>query len=140
MAERNTILAPVSAGELVDKLTILRIKSARITDTTKLENVHREMDQLEAIAGRILPELDQIEPLVADLAQVNGRLWQVEDDIRQCEACGDFGPQFVELARSVYRLNDQRADLKRRINEHVGSPLVEEKQYSQYGRPTDFCP
>ena len=132
MKEQREILIPVSAGELVDKITILRIKSERINGPDLSTAIHRELAQLEAIAHGAFPQLGEIELLTAELAQINARLWQVEDDIRQCEGCGDFGPQFVGLARSVYRLNDARADIKRRINNEVGSALIEAKQYAQY--------
>jgi hypothetical protein len=133
MIMQEPILAPVSAGELVDKITILRIKFARLVDAAKRQHVSRELGLLEAIAERSLAERSQIETLVTDLKDVNARLWEVEDDIRGCEACGDFGQSFVELARSVYRLNDMRAEIKRQINERVGSRIVEAKQYRPYG-------
>jgi len=121
-----TLQAPVSWGELVDKITILEIKAARIVDPAKLANVQRELQALVAVRDA------QGKPpamLAAELRQVNEALWDIEDRIRECEQRGDFGPTFIELARSVYKTNDRRAALKRRINDAMGSELVEEKSY-----------
>lgn len=123
----DDILVPISAGELLDKITILEIKSERIQNPEQLKNVTRELAALRMAADR----LHQI-PLqgpVASLKNVNTKLWDVEDNIRECEARADFGPRFVELARAVYRLNDERARLKRTINETSGSRYIEEKSY-----------
>jgi hypothetical protein len=137
MENVNAILVPVSAGELIDKITILRIKASRMTDLDKLNNVRQELAQLEAIAWRALPQSSHSGALAAKLANVNSQLWQVEDDIRKCEGCGDFGPRFVELARTVYRLNDARAEWKRSINIQSGSSLIEEKQYVPYASKSE---
>jgi len=118
--------APVSIGELVDKITILEIKSERIADPAKLANVARELTLLRATLGRVI---DDAPDAIHDLRKVNSALWDVEDDLRDLEAKGEFGDTFVELARSVYRLNDRRAALKRDINQACGSDLVEEKSY-----------
>jgi len=125
----KTIAIPGAAGELVDKITILEIKSERISDGQKLQNVRNELALLrklqadEALSHRLLDELTR------GLKAVNGELWEVEDNIRLCEKSGDFGPAFVVLARAVYRLNDQRAALKREINLLFNSAIVEEKSY-----------
>lgn len=122
-----TLLAPISWGELIDKITILEIKSARIADPAKRANVQRELQALTQVRdtqGGATPAA-----LVAELRQVNEQLWEIEDLIRDCEGRGDFGPAFVDLARRVYKTNDRRAALKRRINEQLGSDLVEEKSY-----------
>lgn len=124
------ILAPISAGELVDKITILRVKAGRIGDAAKLANVRRELALLEALAARELP--GGLEALATELQSVNAALWEVEDGKRDCERRGDFGQGFVELARRVYRENDRRAAIKRAINEAVGSEIVEEKSYGAY--------
>jgi len=124
------ILAPISAGELVDKITILRVKAGRIGDAAKLANVRRELALLEALAARELP--GGLEALATELQSVNAVLWEVEDGKRDCERRGDFGQGFVELARRVYRENDRRAAIKRAINEAVGSEIVEEKSYGAY--------
>ncbi|MCC7048136.1 MAG: hypothetical protein IT562_15595 [Alphaproteobacteria bacterium] len=124
-----TPLAPVSWGELIDKITILEIKARRIADPAKRANVARELQALVAVrdAGGALPPA--VAPLAAELGAVNDALWEIEDAIRGCEAAGDFSARFVALARKVYTTNDRRAALKRRINELLGSELVEEKSY-----------
>ncbi len=124
------VFVPVSFGELVDKITILRIKSARIADPAKLGNVRTELRLLEAARGRCDGNDADIAELEKALQEVNERLWDAEERIRDCERRADFGPAFVELARSVYKSNDVRAALKRRISEVSGSPLIEEKHYA----------
>jgi tetratricopeptide (TPR) repeat protein len=126
----GAIVVEIAPGELLDKITILHIKSERIRDATKLQNVRRELEMLEAARQRSLLPSEELAQLVAELKTVNEALWEVEDELRVSERHQDFGPRFVELARSVYRHNDRRAALKRRINERFGSGLVEEKQYS----------
>jgi len=123
-----SILIPVSAGELVDKITILRVKAARI-DPAKRPNVVKELALLEAVAAQALPDLAE---LAAELEAVNGQLWDIEEGKRDCERRGEFGQEFITLARSVYVENDRRAAIKRRINEAVGSDLIEEKSYRPY--------
>ncbi len=127
------ILVPTSPGELIDKLTILRIKTERITDPAKLENVRHEQGVLDAIAARALPDLTELRALWADLYDINAALWVIEDDIRDCEKAGDFGPTFVALARAVYVTNDRRAKVKKDINLLLGSAIVEEKSYADHG-------
>lgn len=129
------ILAPVSAGELLDKIAILRIKAARIADAAKLANVRRELGALEAVAAAAVPPRPGLPALEAELRAVNEALWDVEDDIREHDARGDFGPAFVRLARAVYATNDRRAAIKRAINDLTGSALVEEKSYRAHGGP-----
>ncbi len=123
------LLAPVSVGELLDKITILRIKAARIPDEAKLAHVRAELAALEAVAAGVAPA-PGLEAAVAALQATNETLWEVEDAIRLCEARGDFGPDFVRLARAVYVTNDRRAALKREVNRLTGSALVEEKSYA----------
>jgi len=123
------LVVEISAGELLDKITILRLKQQKISDPGKLANVRAELEALEAVWQRAIAESPQLDLLAAELQQINTRLWDVEDDIRACEAAGDFGAVFIELARSVYHLNDRRGDIKRRINLLLGSRLIEEKQY-----------
>ena len=122
----------VSAGELVDKITILEIKAERIADPVKLANVHRELRSLTATRREALPSSQELDELTAELRRINERLWEIEDDIRDCERESDFGERFIELARAVYRANDRRAGAKRSINELLGSELVEEKDYADY--------
>ena len=127
-----SIMAPISAGELVDKITILRVKAQRIGDAAKEANVRKELALLEAIAEGALPKTPEMERLTAELAQVNAALWDIEDGKRDCERRGEFGDRFVQLARSVYVENDRRAAIKRAINEAAGSDIVEEKSYKAY--------
>jgi len=123
------IFIEVGAGELVDKATILDIKHERIADPAKRANVARELLALEAARAGLRRALPALAALEAELKRVNETLWDVEDAIRRCEASGDFGPRFVELARAVYKNNDRRAELKKRINLLSGARIVEEKSY-----------
>jgi len=128
----NDILVPVSPGELLDKITILRIKAARILDAAKLANVKLELALLEATwrdSGCAARGLAQDERA---LERVNEQLWDIEDRIRDKEARQTFDREFIELARAVYVSNDERAAIKKRINAHLGSRIVEEKSYKQY--------
>lgn len=126
------ILAPISAGELIDKITILRVKAERIGDSAKEANVRKELALLEATALSHIPPSAEMDRLTADLQAVNAALWDVEDGKRDCERRQDFGPEFVALARRVYIENDQRAAIKRAINVAAGSDIVEEKSYRPY--------
>ncbi len=128
----DTPLVPVSWGELLDKISILEIKSERMTDAAALANVRVELDQLNAVAADMLAARADVVAVEADLRGVNEALWKIEDDIRDCERLGDFGAAFIALARAVYRTNDERGKLKRRINAMLGSALVEEKHYAAY--------
>lgn len=121
------LLVPISAGELLDKITILEIKSERITNPDQHANITRELAALHHVAAAL--DVGKLQALIASLKSINGELWHVEDDIRECEERGDFGARFIELARSVYRLNDERGRLKRTINTMSGSRFVEEKLY-----------
>jgi hypothetical protein len=127
-----SILAPISAGELVDKITILRVKARRIGDSAKEANVRKELALLEATAGEHLPDNADLARLTAELTEVNAALWDIEDGKRDCERRQDFGEGFVALARRVYIDNDKRAAIKRAINEVAGSEIVEEKSYKPY--------
>ena len=123
------ILIPVSVGELVDKITILQIKANRFSGEA-LVNVQRELALLESVLESCGMELPT--KLVEALSEINQRLWTIEDAIREREASNCFDARFIELARSVYRCNDQRAALKRQINTATGSQLIEEKGYAAY--------
>lgn len=125
----SDILVPVSAGELVDKLTILAIKSEKIVDAEKLKNIQSEFDALSKVAAEALPQSENLKKLWSQLQSINEDLWTIEEDIRAYEDRSDFGAGFVALARSVYVTNDERFAIKRRINILVGSRLVEEKSY-----------
>ena len=120
----------IAPGELIDKITILEIKRDRIADPVKLANVTTELDLLTAARARAIRPSPNLGQLTAELKKTNESLWEIEDAIRVCERNQDFGPQFIELARSVYRQNDRRADLKRHINTLLGSKLIEEKSYA----------
>lgn len=124
---------PVSIGELVDKLTILRVKSERITDSEKLVHVQKELDllteRLESLPGGRL----QFKQLENELLRVNEKLWEIEDDIREKERVGEFDERFIELARAVYITNDKRFALKNQINLQAGSAVREVKSYKDYG-------
>lgn len=126
---RAAPLAPVSWGELLDKITILEIKAERITDPAARANVGRELALLRQVAAPVMAQ-QGLSPLLDDLRRVNAALWRIEDDIRACEATSDFGAGFVELARSVYLTNDERSAIKRRINDLLRSELVEEKYHA----------
>ena len=119
----------VSNGEIIDKLTIIQIKLERIKDKAKLENLKREFDELSGASSSIMSTAD---PLYKALYDVNSELWDIEDRIRDLERRKDFGPEFVETARSVYFKNDKRADIKREINIKTASGLIEEKSYEKY--------
>jgi hypothetical protein len=126
------IMTPVSWGELLDKITILEIKQRRISDPGKLENVERELSALNGVVAE-QGALHSDAPATIDaLRDVNEQLWDIEDEIRDWERKNDFGPRFVELARAVYHTNDKRAALKRKLNDLLGSELVEEKSYQPY--------
>ena len=126
------ILIPASAGELIDKITILEIKLKNIVDPVKNRNVSIELEALSKCFEENIIQSNEIEELKTNLKQVNSALWNIEDDIRQCEQAGEFGEKFVELARSVYRQNDKRAALKKEINILLGSSIIEEKSYADY--------
>ncbi len=123
------VRVPVSVGELLDKISILRIKTQRIADAAKVANVQHELDALDAEVASMEIDRELIEGFLHELEQINGKLWVIEDDIRACEAAGDFGEEFIRLARAVYRTNDVRAKIKKRANEATGSELTEEKSY-----------
>ena len=125
----NQFLIPISLGELIDKLTILEIKSEKFTDSA-LQNVRKELLQLKNILSGIELDIDKI--LINELKEINKKLWDIEDAIRVYERKKLFNEKFIALARSVYQFNDQRASLKRKINIKYGSDLIEEKFYSNY--------
>ncbi len=126
------LLVEISAGELIDKITILEIKLQNIKDPAKLANVRHEYEQLTAILRQGIPQSAALAALTEALKSANAELWRIEDDIREQERTQSFGAQFVALARSVYRTNDRRAALKREINALLRSDIVEEKSYAAY--------
>lgn len=127
-----SIQIPISYGELIDKITILEIKFARIDDSAKRANVERELAVLSDVWQRADVDPARIKEPREQLKAINERLWDIEDAIREKEAARTFDHGFVQLARSVYLTNDERAALKRLINERLGSDLVEEKSYQSY--------
>ena len=127
-----TIAVEIAPGELIDKITILEIKLERIADPAKRRNVAVEHETLVQARDRAIAASDALDALAAELKSINETLWVIEDDIRDRERAKDFGPRFVELARAVYVTNDRRSEVKRRINELLGSRLIEEKSYAAY--------
>ena len=132
MTQANTITVEIAPGELIDKITILEIKAERIADQAKVKNVRIELGVLESARDAAIIASVELTNLTTQLKQVNEELWDIEDNIRDCERDKDFGDKFIELARAVYHTNDRRAALKRDINKLLGSKLVEEKSYADY--------
>lgn len=126
------LMVEIAPGELIDKITILKIKAERMSDPAKLKNVRYELDVLSRAREENLVQSDALDRLESELREVNEALWVIEDDIRACEAARDFGAKFIELARSVYIQNDKRAAIKKSINELCGSSIVEEKSYTEF--------
>ncbi len=127
------IQTPVSPGELLDKITILEIKSERMSDADKLVNVRLELSILNSVWSKAVASDETIKRIHRELKSINEALWVIEDDIRDKERAGEFDARFVELARAVYVTNDQRAAAKKALNLHLGSDIVEEKSYADYG-------
>jgi Family of unknown function (DUF6165) len=128
----SDIRVAISPGEMLDKITILRIKSARMGDPKKLSNVRLELEALEETWSASAYAKTDIEAETIALLKVNERLWVIEDDIRDKERAQVFDAEFIRLARAVYFENDERAAIKRRINDKLGSSIVEEKSYAEY--------
>jgi len=128
------LLVPISPGELIDKITILEIKSQRMTDAAKLHNVRTELTLLSETWKASPFSTTDISAEWAGLRDVNAKLWDIEDRIRDKERDGLFDAEFIELARAVYVTNDERAAIKKKINTKLGSALVEEKSYAEYKR------
>ena len=128
----DSINIDVSPGELIDKITILQIKADKIQDISKLENINKELELLTHSLQQSVKFTNELKSIMDELQQVNETLWVIEDKIRLHEASGKFDTDFIELARAVYKENDKRANLKRKINNALGSELIEEKSYSAY--------
>ncbi len=126
------ILVPISPGELLDKITILEIKSERMEDPQKVANVSHELGLLSEVWSDSVTEDETIAELHTLLKSINEELWEIEDDIRDEERSNRFGDRFIELARAVYVTNDKRAQTKKDVNLHLGSDIVEEKSYKDY--------
>ena len=125
------INTPISLGELVDKISILMIKKKNISDSIKLQHVNKELEFLEKTLKKYISE-DEINEFLLKLVNINSKLWEIEDDIRECERKKSFDQTFIDLARSVYFTNDERAKVKNNINKAFGSELVEVKSYEEY--------
>ena len=125
------INTPISLGELVDKISILIIKQKNITDETKLDHVKKELDFLQNTLMNYVQQ-EEINNYLENLININSKLWNIEDDIRECERKKLFDQTFIDLARSVYFTNDERAKVKNDINKTFGSELVEVKSYEEY--------
>ena len=132
MAENKIIVnAPISVGELMDKISILKIKKKNITDEKKLLFINKELQLLSSTLNAFVQD-NKINEFLDKLIEVNSKLWKIEDDIRLCERNKKFNQHFIDLARAVYITNDIRADIKLAINNHFGSTLVEVKSYIKY--------
>ncbi|MEM6256992.1 MAG: DUF6165 family protein [Planctomycetota bacterium] len=130
MGESVTI--EVGAGELIDKITILEIKAERITDEAKLVNIRHELAVLTKTRDEQMKGTQELAVLSTELKLINEKIWDIEDDIRDCESRKDFGEVFIDLARGVYHTNDKRAAVKKQINLLTGSGIIEEKSYTDY--------
>ena len=128
----NSPQVPISWGELFDKITILQIKLENLTSKNALENVEQELKKLQSILTQNGPKTMETIRLEGELRQINQQLWDIEDKIRDKERAKSFDDEFIQLARSVYVTNDERSRIKRKINDMLGSELVEEKSYAKY--------
>ncbi len=126
------IKAPTSIGDLIDRLSILEIKKERIHDLNKIEYVNTELKSLQVLLNEENINLKKINNLYEEISNINSKLWEIEDDIRECERNKDFGDNFIKLARSVYINNDIRAKIKSKINKEFGSKIMEVKSYKEY--------
>jgi len=125
----DKILAEISAGELIDKITILEIKKIKISDAEKLKDINKELDSLNQTFKQFIPDPSLIQKLIDKLKSINLKLWDIENGKRQAEKDQNFGKEFIELARSVYKSNDERAKIKLEINNTLGSNIKEVKSH-----------
>tara|TARA_B100000963_G_scaffold322554_1_gene306689 strand:- start:213 stop:608 length:396 start_codon:yes stop_codon:yes gene_type:complete len=125
----DKILAEISAGELFDKITILEIKKSKISNKEKLININKELSSLKETVKKFIPDQSSISNYINDLKNINLKLWDIEDGKRAAEKNNDFGEKFIELARNVYKFNDERAKIKLAINTSLGSNIKEVKSY-----------
>ena len=132
MNSANKIFAEISVGELLDKISILEIKQKNIKDEQKIKIISKELESLNYSLKNNVHINDEIKSLYKDLKKINITLWNIEDGKRDCERNGDFGEKFIQLARSVYIENDQRAKIKNKINKISGSNISEVKSYDEY--------
>ena len=132
MNSANKIFAEISVGELLDKISILEIKQKNIKDEQKIKIISKELESLNYSLKKDVHITDEIKSLYEDLKKINIKLWNIEDGKRDCEKNGDFGEKFIQLARSVYIENDQRAKIKNKINKISGSNISEVKSYDEF--------
>ncbi|MAK12832.1 MAG: hypothetical protein CMI73_04105 [Candidatus Pelagibacter sp.] len=132
MNSANKIFAEISVGELLDKISILEIKQKNLDDKEKIKTVSKELESLNSTLKKDVHITHEIKLLYEDLKKINTKLWNIEDGKRNCERHGDFGESFIQLARSVYIENDQRANIKNKINKLSGSNISEVKSYDKY--------
>ena len=128
----NKIIAEISVGELLDKISILEIKLEKIKDQAKLKFISDEHSILKDQLNKNVKSDDELDKLFQSLKSINSKLWVIEDDKRQCEKDKDFGEKFIKLSRDIHFLNDDRAKIKLSINEHTGSTIKEIKEYTNY--------
>jgi Family of unknown function (DUF6165) len=128
----HSVETPIAIGELIDKITILEIKVERFTDAAKTRNAKAELSILAALRDQAIPKSSGLDALMTQLKAINEQIWELEDIIREYERLANFGPDFVAIARKIYRTNDERAAVKRQINIELGSELIEEKSYAPY--------
>ena len=126
------VKVPTSIGDLIDRLSILEIKKERITDLDKVKYINIELDALKLIIKEENIDIKRIKNLYEEISNINLKLWKIEDDIRECERNKDFGNKFIQLARSIYKNNDLRANVKKQINKEFGSKIMEVKSYKEY--------
>ncbi len=132
MSSANKIYAEISVGELLDKISILEIKQKNLKDNEKIKIVNKELESLNITLKKDVTMTEEIQSLYQDLKKINSMLWDIEDGKRDCERNKDFGDKFIELARSVYIENDNRAKIKNKINQLSGSNISEVKSYDKY--------
>ncbi|MDA7564800.1 DUF6165 family protein [Pelagibacteraceae bacterium] len=132
MNSANKIYAEISVGELLDKISILEIKQKNLKDNEKIKIVNKELESLNMTLKKDVTMTEEIQSLYQDLKKINSMLWDIEDGKRDCERNKDFGDKFIELARSVYIENDNRAKIKNKINQLSGSNISEVKSYEKY--------
>ena len=126
------VKVPTSIGDLIDRLSILEIKKERITDLDKVKYINIELDALKLIIKEENIDIKRIKNLYEEISNINLKLWKIEDNIRECERNKDFGNKFIQLARSIYKNNDLRANVKKQINKEFGSKIMEVKSYKEY--------
>ena len=126
------IKGPISLGELIDKITILKIKTEKINETEKLKNISNELDKLFSLLESLQLSKEDLDKYSKQLYEVNKKLWETEDTLRALENKKNFNKDFIENARNVYKLNDERFEIKNKLNKQFSSEIIEEKSYKEY--------